>query len=72
MEPWLPSVHLGTTLGDHGSSRKDTWGPESDFYRFGTISSLHFESLLGIEDKNSVFVAGSVAVCIEFRVEVEV
>ena len=26
LQPWEPFCQLGDTLGDHGSSRKDTWG----------------------------------------------
>ena len=29
--PSGPFWQLEDTLGDHGSSRKDTWGPEPDF-----------------------------------------
>ena len=29
--PWGPFCQLGDTLGDHGSSSKDTWGSEARF-----------------------------------------
>ena len=31
LPPWGPFCHLGDTLGDHGSSRKDTWVSEARF-----------------------------------------
>ena len=31
LPPWGPFCQLGDTLGDHGSSRKDTWGSEARF-----------------------------------------
>ena len=31
LQPWGPFCQLGDTMGDHGSSRKDTWGPETRF-----------------------------------------
>ena len=30
----MPIPTLGGTLGNHGSSRNDTWGPQSDFQHF--------------------------------------
>ena len=31
LPPWGPSCQLEDTLGDHGSSRKDTWEPRTRF-----------------------------------------
>ena len=31
LPPWGLFRQLGDTLGDHGSSRKDTWGSETRF-----------------------------------------
>ena len=31
LPPWGTFCQLGDTLGDHGSSRKDTWGSEARF-----------------------------------------
>ena len=51
-----PIWNLGDTLGDHGSSRKDTWGSEARFFRdFGLILGPHFESFLSSDGLNSVF-----------------
>ena len=31
LSPWVQLCQLGDTLGDHGSSRKDTWESETRF-----------------------------------------
>ena len=51
---WGQFLQVGTPLGDHGSSRKDTWGPGIRFLG-RTHSGAHFESLFGLDKLNYVF-----------------
>ena len=55
-----PFCQLGDALGDHGSSRNDTLGSETDFSDFGMILGVHFERFLGLDKSTSVFLLGLV------------
>ena len=42
--PWGLIWQLGDTLGDHGSSRKDKWGPDQICNDFGMILSPNLQA----------------------------
>ena len=61
LAPWEPFWPLGDPLGDHRSSVKDTWGSRNHIFSdLGMILGPHFESCLGSDGLNSIFVQACV------------